>query len=51
MSCSHWSGILVGTEGFPTKDEDGYYYIAGGKDVYFKATAIEFYGVKKQVWL
>ena len=45
-----WSGILVGTDGYPTTDERGeYYYIAGGKDQDFKATAIEFYEVKTQI--
>ena len=42
-----WSGLLVGTDGYPFKLSG--YCIGGSKDVYFKATAIEFYGVKKQV--
>jgi len=42
----HWSGILVGTYGYPKKRLG--YYIGGGKDRFFKATAIEFYGVKTQ---
>ncbi len=47
-----WSGILVGTDGYPTEDRFGDYYIAGGGENYrFKATAIEFYGVKTQIWL
>ena len=25
-----WSGILVGADGYPTKDYLGYYHIAGG---------------------
>ena len=52
MDISNWSGILVGTDGYPTKDEDDQYLIAGeDKDEDFKATAIEFYGVKTQIWL
>ncbi len=48
LSSSFWEGILVGTDGYPTKP--GYdYCIAGGKDTYFKATAIEFYGVKTKI--
>ena len=43
-----WSGILVGTDGYPTKDFFGY-CIAGGHNDKFKAIAIEFYGVKKQI--
>lgn len=45
---SGWSDILVGTDGYPTKNEKDHYCIGGGKDEYFKATAIEFYGVKTQ---
>ncbi len=42
--------MLVGTDGYPTTD--GYsYYIAGGQNLFFKAIAIEFYGVKTQIWL
>ncbi len=41
--------MLVGTDGYPIKDEYLNYYIAGGKDEDFKAKAVEFYGVKKQV--
>ncbi len=45
-----WSGILVGTDGYPTKDNNDYYYIAGGdENERFKATAIEFYGVDSQI--
>ena len=44
-----WSDILIGTDGYPTEGEDGWYLIAGGdKEEDFKATAIEFYGVKTQ---
>ncbi len=50
LSISFWSGILVGTDRYPTRDYDGIgYYIGGGKDEDFKATAIEFYGVKTQI--
>ena len=45
---SDWVDILVGTDGYPTKNEKNRYCIGGGKDEYFKATAIEFYGVKTQ---
>ena len=46
-----WSGIMVGTDGYPTKDEQyGCYCIAGGDYSWnFKATAIEFYGVKTHI--
>ena len=37
--------MLAGTDGYPNISW-GDYYIAGGQDRYFKATAIEFYGVK-----
>ena len=40
--------MLVGSDGYPTKDKDGWYYIGEGKDINFKAQAIEFYGVKTQ---
>ncbi len=39
--------MLVGTDGYPAQDEFGYHSIAGGnQDGDFKATAIEFYGLK-----
>ena len=42
--------MLEGIDGYPKKGFPfGVYFIAGGKDCYFKATAIDFYGVKK--WL
>ncbi len=46
-----WSGILVGTDGYPEKNEwqRGYCITGGHKGGYFKATAIEFYGVKLQI--
>ena len=44
---SSWSGIKKGTNAYPKKDEyDHLYFIGGGKDQFFKATAIEFYGIK-----
>ena len=47
---SCWSGILVGTDGYPKKGERNHYFIAGGdKNGDFKATAIEFYGVKTEM--
>ena len=51
LESSFWSGILVGTDGYPKKDESDYYLIAGGENMLFKAIAIEFYGVKTQIWL
>ena len=39
--------MLVGTDGYPTVDEEGYYIAGDDEDYYFKATAIEFYGIKK----
>ncbi len=46
---SYWSDILVGTDGYPKRCQCGEYFIAGGdEDCNFKATAIEFYGVKTQ---
>jgi len=43
-----WSGnILRGNDGYPYKYGNNY-CIAGVKDLYFKATAIEFYGVNSQ---
>ena len=41
-----WSGILEGIDGYPIKNNFGYYCIAGGNESMFKAIAIEFYGVK-----
>jgi hypothetical protein len=38
----------VGTDGYPEKDRYEMYSIGGGQDGFFKATAIEFYGVKKR---
>ena len=53
MFSQFWSGILVGTDGYPVEDKDnGYYFIAGGNQgCNFKAKAIEFYGVRTQTWL
>ena len=41
-----WSGILVGNDGYPTKDNDWYYISGDTKYGFFKPVAIEFYGVK-----
>ena len=41
-----WSGLLVGSDGYPMKDECGRYFIGGGSNKFLKAKAIEFYGVK-----
>ncbi len=42
--------MLVGTDGYPNKNKWGDYCIAGGTlGNKFKATAIEFYGVKTQI--
>ena len=47
LDSSSWSGIKVGNDRYPKEDKGcGWYCIAGGKDWAFKATAIEFYGVK-----
>ncbi len=43
-----WSNILVGNDGYPTKDENNDVCIVGNNDMNFKATAIEIYGVKTQ---
>ena len=44
-----WPGIMVGSCGYPNVNQHGQYCIAGGnKDSHFKATAIEFYGIKTQ---
>ena len=48
LSSQDWTDILVGNDGYPKKNEGYFYYIGGGKDGYFKAIAIEFYGVKTQ---
>ena len=45
LHSSSWSGMLVGTDGYPVKDEAGNYCI-GSKTLSFKPTAIEFYGIK-----
>ena len=43
---------MVGTDGYPKKDEkNDWYYIGGGNNPYYEATVIEFYGVKTQTWL
>jgi hypothetical protein len=37
---------LVGNDGYPKKHKkENWYCIGGGEDGFFKATAIEFYGV------
>ena len=47
---SSWSGMLIGTDGYPTTNEYDHYCIAGGVgDYLFKAIAIEFYGEKTQI--
>ena len=45
-----WSGVLFGNDGYPLKDWRGNWFIAGGFDNYFKAVAIEFYGVKTKLY-
>ena len=40
-----WPGILQGDDGYPAR-WGGWYFIGGGIDKFFKATFIEFYGVK-----
>ena len=51
MSGQHWSGLKVGSDGYPMKDGyDGYFIAGGSEDEVFKAIAIEFYGVKTQNW-
>ena len=42
----YWSGMSIGSDRYPIKDEYGGYLIGGGEDYIIKATAIEFYGVK-----
>ena len=42
---------MVGTDGYLTTSQYGWYYIGGGEDSNFKATAIGFYAVKIQTWL
>ncbi len=50
LSSSDWRGRLVGTDGYPTTNNIGWYFIAGGdKEWDFVATAIEIYGVKTQI--
>jgi hypothetical protein len=39
--------MLVGTDGYPMKDKNGDYFMGGGESMFFKATAVEFYGMKK----
>ncbi len=49
MDTKFWSGIMVGNDGYPMKDEHGWYCIAGSnKFNYFKATTIEIFGMKKK---
>ncbi len=49
LTSSDSSGILVGTDGYPGKNNyDDYFIAGGGEDIEFQATAIEFYGVKTQ---
>ncbi len=40
-----WFGVKHPSCGYPNRNKEGWYCIAGGKDQHFKATAIEFYGV------
>ena len=48
LHSSEWSGMQQGIDGYPIKDFLGNYFIGAGKDPNFKATAIEFYGVRTQ---
>ena len=51
LNSFEWSGMLQGIDGYPTKCETFGYCIAGGdSDPGFNATAIEFYGVKTQIF-
>ena len=42
---SYCNGMQQGMDGYPVKDKGCLYLIAGPKK-YFRATALEFYGVK-----
>ena len=45
-----WSGMLRGTDGYPSVERRyDWYCIGGGQNGSFKATAIEFYGVKTKI--
>jgi hypothetical protein len=45
---SSWSGMLIGTDGYPIVKNSGYHIAGGDQEPYFKAKAIEFYGLKSQ---
>ena len=46
-----WLGNQQGIDGYPYKNRFyDCYYIAGGKDMLFNATALEIYGVTTQSW-
>ncbi len=40
--------VKQGSDGYPIKDQQGHYCIAGGQDHEFKATALEIYGIKER---
>ena len=46
LNSRDWYGFQQGNDGYPIIDRDFYdfYFIAGGQDSKFKATAIEIYG-------
>ena len=51
LNSEHWSGMMVGTDGYPKRSERGNYFISGVGAMHeqFRAIAIEFYGVKTQI--
>ena len=48
FNSSDWSGMLQGTDGYPIKKGSNYNIAGGKKHEFFKATAVEFYGVRTQ---
>jgi len=40
--------VKLGTDGYPIKNQQGHYCIAGGQDHEFKATGLEIYGIKER---
>ena len=47
LSSQLWSGIQQDSDGYPKKEGDHYFITGGQNQGFFKATAIEFFGVKK----
>ena len=41
----YWQGIKVDLDGYPFKNVNSVYFIAGGNETYYKSQQVEFFGV------